>query len=226
MYQPIIVNYQATSSVYTANQWLHELSTKDIIACDFEAAVKYSKAELNTLHSLLDTDLPRLERIRIESILNATALDHPSHCTLTHCSIATSESDSYVFIFDNQRILRRVLNFLTTTNVKQIWHNASYDFKHIQFNTGQMPRNYEDSAILAKCILNHCDKTKATVGLKELAGKWYGEWAISPDNFDLSQMHDPKVLLYAATDSCATFKLYHSIRTYIETTKVTNVISN
>ena len=219
MLQPIHVNFQSTSSVYTANQWLRDLASQPIIACDFEAAVKYTPNELDQYRALLDNDLSRLERIRIESILNATALDHPSHCVLTHCSIATSESDSYVFIFDNPRILRRVLNFLVTTDVKQIWHNASYDFKHIQYNVGTMPRNYEDSAILAKCILNHCDKNLATVGLKELAGKWYGEWAISPDSFDLSQMHDPKMLLYAATDACATYKLYHSMRNYIATTK-------
>ena len=46
MYQPIVVNYQATSSVYTANQWLHELSTKDIIAWDLEVAVKYTPEEI------------------------------------------------------------------------------------------------------------------------------------------------------------------------------------
>ena len=170
------------------------------------------------------TDL--LRAIELRAKINATALDHPSHCQITHCSIAYSDNEAYVFIFDNPKITSRVLNYLTHSNQKMILHNASYDFKHLQFHTGQMPLNYEDSAILAKCILNHCDKTKATVGLKELAGKWYGEWAISPDNFDLSQMHDLKVLLYAATDSCATFKLYHSMRTYIETTKVANAINN
>ena len=168
----------------------------------------------------------QLRAIELRAKIAATALDHPSHCVITHCSIAYSEKDAYVFILSNPQITRRVLNFLITTQVKSVLHNASFDFKHIQFNTGSMPLNYEDSAILAKCILNHCDKTKATVGLKELAGKWYGEWAISPDNFDLSQMHDPKVLLYVATDSCATFKLYHSMRTYIETTKVTDATSN
>ena len=60
MYQPIIVNYQATSSVYTANQWLHELSTKDIIAWDLEVAVKYTKKEIEDMKKELEEIEERL----------------------------------------------------------------------------------------------------------------------------------------------------------------------
>lgn len=60
MYQPIIVNYQATSSVYTANQWLHELSTKDIIAWDLEVAVKYTKKEIEDIKKELEEIEERL----------------------------------------------------------------------------------------------------------------------------------------------------------------------
>jgi len=39
----------------------------------------------------------------------------------------------------------------------------------------------------------------------------YGDWGISTDNFNMSQMYDPKVLRYAATDACATFWLWQYI---------------
>lgn len=98
---------------------------------------------------------------------------------------------------------------------------TTFDFKHIYYHTSQFPRNYEDTALLAKCLLNNVDINLATVGLKELAGKWYGSWSVSPDYFTKEQMYDPSLLLYAATDACATFKLWHSIQNHIASTKDT-----
>ena len=95
---------------------------------------------------------------------------------------------------------------------------TTFDFKHIYYHTGKFPPNYEDSSILAKCILNHVDVDQATVGLKELAGKMYGSWSVSPDNFSKAQMYDPTLLLYAATDACATYWLWHSIQRHVKET--------
>lgn len=217
MYQPIIVNYQSTSSAYVANQWLRTLP--DLIACDTEAAIKFTPEQLTAMQAELDTVPPLRRAIELRAALSATALSHPYYVDLTHVQIAWSESDAYVFILDNKRITNLVLNFLVSTTRTQIWHNATFDMKHIYYHTGKFPPNYEDSSILAKCILNHVDVDQATVGLKELAGKWYGQWAVSPDYFDKSQMYDPDLLLYAATDSCASYKLYQSIRNYCESTK-------
>ena len=216
MLQPIKVTYTSTNDIYDANQMLATLSAHPIIACDFEVATKYTPAELATFQATLnDPTSSKASRIRAKSCLTATALDHVSHTTLTHCSIAWSESEAFVFILDNPRITKRILNFLTTSTITQIWHNASFDFRHIYYYTQRFPVNYEDSQLLAKSILNHADNEQSRVGLKELAGKWYGSWAVSPDNFSLEHIHDEEVHLYAATDACATYKLYHSIRDYI-----------
>ena len=217
MYQPITVNYQSTSSAYVANQWLRTLP--DLIACDTEAAIKFTPEQLTAMQAELDTNPPLRRAIELRAALAATALSHPYYVDLTHVQIAWSESDAYVFILDNKRITNLVLNFLVSTSRTQIWHNATFDFKHIYYHTGKFPPNYEDSSILAKCILNHVDVDQATVGLKELAGKMYGSWSISPDNFSKAQMYDPTIALYAATDACATYWLYHSIRDYCESTK-------
>lgn len=217
MIQPINVTYKATSSAYVANQWLRSLP--ELIACDFETAVKYTPEQLASFQKQLDAATTMRERIHLESLVNATALDHPSKVDITHFQVAWSESEAYVFILDNKRIHDLVLYWLVTTDRKQIWHNASFDFKHIHYHTGKFPRDYEDSALMAKSILNHVETNRAKVGLKELASKWYGSWAISPDHFTKDQMYDPQVLLYAATDPCATFKLYKSIRSYCESSR-------
>ena len=218
MYQPIIVNYQSTSSAYVANQWLRTLP--DLIACDTEAAIKFTPEQLTAMQAELDASPPLRRAIELRACLSATALSHPYYVDLTHVQIAWSDSDAYVFILDNKRITDLVLNFLVSTTRTQIWHNATFDFKHIYYHTGKFPPNYEDSSLLAKCILNHVDTNLATVGLKELCAKWYGAWSVASDHFTKDKIYDPTLLLYAATDACATFKLYHSIRNYCESTKV------
>ena len=117
-------------------------------------------------------------------------------------------------------MLNRILHWLTNTTVSQIWHNASYDFRQIYYRTGKFPLNYEDTQLLAKGILNHVETFKAKTGLKELAGQWYGAWGISSDNFTIAQMFEEHVLLYAATDACATFKLWNSINSYLHQSTV------
>jgi hypothetical protein len=134
---------------------------------------------------------------------------------LTHCSIAISESESFVFILDNARIRDRILQFLVTTTQKQIWHNASYDFRQIYHHTKKMPINYEDTQIFAKTILNHVEVHQANTGLKQLAGAAYGAWGISEDNFTIEHMYNPTMLLYSATDPCATLWLWNSINRHI-----------
>lgn len=206
----IKVNYQSTNNAFTAQKWLANLPS--LFAADFEVANKYTKEERAVFAHTVETSLDRLERVTAQAKLDSNQLGHPSHNELTHLSIAWSESDAYVLIIDNRSMLHVVLNFLTRTTSTQVWHNLSYDGKYIQYLTGKFPINYEDTQILAKTILNHVDTYKANTGLKQLAGHKYGGWGISSDNFTKEQMYDEHVLLYAATDACATYWLWIQIQ--------------
>jgi len=212
MLETIKVSYDSTNKAIVANRKLREIAKHSMIACDFEVAVKYSQDELDRFKEITeDPKITYLGRKRALAKLKATALDHASHCTITHLSIAWSDRDSYVFILDNPEITNRVLAFLTTTTQLQIWQNASYDFRHIIYRTGLVPKNYTDTAIYAKTLVNHVDIQKATVGLKELAGHVYGAWGISEDNFTIEQMYEEHMLKYAATDACATYWIFERL---------------
>ena len=213
----IPVNFQSTSNLLTADRWLRELESHPIISCDFETAIRYTPTDLAHFQSIIDSpDSSHLAKRQAQSCLRATALDHPSHTTITHLSVAWSESDAYVFIINSPKLLNRILTWLTTTTVTQIWHNASYDFRQIHYRTGKFPPSFEDTQLLAKCILNHVETYKAKTGLKELAGHKFGDWGISSDNFTLSQQFEPHVLRYAATDACATYWLWNSIQNHLK----------
>ncbi len=208
----IKVTYRSTNNVYTANQFLQEIQKHDLFAADFETASRYPAAHRAAMeHELERENLPKRTRIDLAAKLASNALSHPFHVQLTHCSIAISDSEAFVFILDNPAITKRLLTFLVTTSIRQIWHNASFDFKHIQYHMNKLPLNFEDTQIYAKTILNHVNITKALTGLKDLAGHRYGNWAISKDNFDVENMYEEHVLHYVAIDACATFWLWHSI---------------
>ena len=145
-----------------------------------------------------------------------TGLGHPSKETITHLALATSPNEAIVFIVDNPIMEKLLLNWLITTEIKQVWHNLSYDGKFIFHRTGMLPKDYEDTQLLAKTLLNHVDVFKANSGLKELAGHAYGTWAIAPDHFGIEKMRDEKVLKYAATDACATYYLWNQITEEID----------
>ena len=216
----IPVNFQSTSNLLEADRWLRELESRPILALDFETAVRYTPTDLAHFQSIIDSpDSSHLAKRQAQACLRATALDHPSHVTITHLSVAWSESDAYVFIINSTKLLNRILTWLTTTTVKQVWHNFSYDGKLIHHFTGKFPHDVEDTQLLAKCILNHVETYKARTGLKELAGHKFGDWGISADNFTLNQQFDPNVLRYAATDACATYWLWNSIQTYLHHTE-------
>ena len=216
----IKVTYKSTSNAYIANQYLAEIAQHLTFSADFEVAVKYTPEMLAAFQEELNSNPSRRRQIELNSMLNATALDHASHCTITHCSIAINDHEGYVFILDNPKITKRVLQFLVTTTIKQVWHNASYDFRHLYYHTGKMPLNYEDTQLLAKTILNHVEVHKAQTGLKQLAGHRYGAWGLSEDNFTLEHMYDERMLQYAATDACSCYWLWNSINSHLEETNV------
>ncbi len=209
MFNIINVTYKSTNNINEAKQFLSEIDNYSIFAADFETASAYSDEDRELCKKVVnDNTCTKDDRIKAQAILKSDALSHPHHTVLTHCSIGISESEGYVFILDTDEITQLVLQYLVTTNITQVWHNASFDFRYLQYYTNKLPLVYEDSQQLAKTLVNHVDTSKARTGLKLLAGHWYGDWGISKDLFKLSQMYEPKMLLYAAIDSCATLKLW------------------
>lgn len=194
-------------------------STYTTIACDFEAASCFTdvdRAAMKTELESIDPDFDFDRYCELRSMLASSALTYPKYITITHLSIAWSETESAVIIMKNDAIRKLCLDWLTTTKLKQIWHNFSYDGRLIHYFTGKLPVDYEDSQQYAKCILNHVETWKANTSLKELAGTRYGDWGISSDNFTLENIHDPHLLKYAAIDSCATYWLWNSMHTYVK----------
>ena len=210
MQYPIQVNYQYTNNCYKAKLWLDNLP--ELFAADFEVASKWTVKEKEKIKNTINTHKLSFKREKtLLQQLTADGLSHPSLTSITHLSVAKSNKDSYVIVCDNERIRSLILNFLITTDKKQLWHNSIFDFKHIFYHTKTLPKSYEDTQLLSKSLLNDANSFKDRTGLKELMGYAYGDWAIAKDNFALETMWDIKTIKYAAIDSASCFKLYEDI---------------
>jgi hypothetical protein len=202
------INYSYSNNLYTIMATLNKLP--QIVAMDFETASKWTDTEKEEMKEFLkeNEDIDREEKRQIRQFIESTGLSHPSFVHITHFSVAWSPTDAFVAVLDTEQKRKALLRWLVTTDRKQIWHNLSFDGKHIMYHTGKLPKNYEDSEILARTLLNHVNTFKAKSGLKVLMGYAYGEWAVSKDNFNLDNMYDEELIKYAGIDACATYKLW------------------
>lgn len=128
---------------------------------------------------------------------------------ITMYSFAEDEENAVVIINENQEMEDLVLKFLTTTESKVIMHNASFDMKIVKYCTGKFIKNIEDTQLLAWAYINHADEFQSKVGLKELAGKVYGAWAVAKDLFGIENKYNPDLHLYSGIDAMATFFLWN-----------------
>lgn len=191
--------------------------TSNLVACDFEVASKWSDAEKQEMKEWLkenedNEDISFEEKILTKQYIESTGLSHPSLTYITHFSIAWTETDAFVAVLDTEEKRKAVLRWLVNTTKKQIWHNLSFDGKLIMYHTNRLPKNYEDTEILSRCLLNHVNTEEAKSGLKWLMGYKYGDWAVSKDNFSIDHIYDEELIHYAGIDACATLALYNEIQ--------------
>ena len=210
----IKVNYKYSDNIFEIKKELRKL--KDIFAADFEIASAYTKKEKINMQSMLENNnnIDFETKRQLQQKINSDGLSHPSLTTITHLSLACSEDTAFVIICNNSHIRKIVLEFLVTTPKKQIWHNACFDFSHIYYHNNKLPLLYEDTQLLCKALKNDVDSFKSNTRLKDLMANYYGDWAISKDNFTLEEMYNEDMLRYTAIDSCATYKLYKDYYEY------------
>lgn len=213
------INHTYSSNLDTILETLNNLP--NLIACDFETASRWTDSEKQVMKEFLKEEVENQtadhEEIRLANqYIESTGLSHPSLTHITHFSVAWSELDAFVAILDTEEKRKVLCNWLVTTNRTQIWHNLSFDGKLIKYHTKKLPQHYEDTEILARCLLNHVKTDESKSSLKHLMGYRYGDWAVSKDNFNLANLFDEQLIEYAAIDACATYALYNEIQNFMK----------
>lgn len=209
------IDYTVTSNSYTAKSILENLP--DPFSIDFEVSSKYSDLEKIEMTKNLDNkNISREDKRLLKQAINSTGLSHPSLTDLICVSLGESSCKAYVINLQNQCVKSIVFNYIISTNKLQIYHNSCYDLGLVYYYTKKYPKNWIDTQLLAKCLLNNVDNSKSLTGLKHLEGNEYGDWGLAKDNFKKEEMNKDYFLRYAATDACATYRLYEELMESIQ----------
>lgn len=210
----IHVNYEVASTPYKIGQILKKLEMYDFLSFDTETQALYSQEEIKEAKNLIKSkefsEYPRSDQKLLKQIAKVSGLSNPFLVKVTHFIFGTSEDFSYILISTDHQTEQRIWNWLTTYKGKLAIHNSLFDLKIMYNRTHQLPINYEDTQIKAKCLINDADEYKARTGLKLLMGDYYDpKWALLDDEgYNSTDYKKESFLNYCAIDGAACYKLY------------------
>ena len=155
----------------------------DVIASDYIKPVGTWTDDLSIAKQWLTGIESTYDTIAVD--FEAKDLTIPQFNKLTMVTIGWNLTKSIVIVFKDEEITNYVLNWLVTTECRQVYHNALYDTRLIHYYTGKLPKYIEDSQLLVAVYKNHVDESKRKSGLKELAKYPYKDWASDKTSFEL-----------------------------------------
>lgn len=207
----ITVMYETYSTTFSALQRLQDLP--HTLSLDFETQSIYSNEEREEAKQLLkhpDIDRPT-ERL-CKMAANSSGLSFPGITKITHMILGLSSSHSIVIIISSPQMEATLLNWVVQSDHHFIVHNAGFDIKQIYIKTGQFPKDYDDTQLLAKTYINHVEAWKASVGLKELMGQYYDPKWTTIKGYDNENLKDEAFLRYCSIDAAATYLLWEQLQ--------------
>lgn len=212
----IKVTYDVYSTRYFIDRAMSKLFKLPVLSFDTETRGVYSQEErAEATQMLKDDDLP-VDTKRIALLVaNNSGLSFPSLINVTHFVFGTSEDHSVILVCDNPRLEMYIWKRIAEYAGLYLIHNTLYDLK-IMFNrVGCLPTDYEDTALLAKSLINNAATWKAKVGLKELMGEYYDPTWVLMNDYEPENLREPKFLDYAAIDGAATVKLWGMLQDHL-----------
>lgn len=201
----IKVNYEWTDKLDTVKEWLSNITVPT--AFDFETASKFYKLEREEALKKFKTNSTDIAN-KDYKLAYTTGLSNPYESILTHIGFSNKDDKGYVIILLDKEVRDYVLNYLVTSELLQIWHNAVFDLRRILFYTGKFPKNYEDTRQISKNRINDVNNFKSSTKLEVLMSRYYGKWK-SGIEYTLENAYNEELIEYTAKDVCATYKLYN-----------------
>jgi len=204
----ITVTRDVFSTPWTINQKLSELWQMPKMAFDIETSGLYSKEQRKEAIRLTEANL-EIELHKLVSVVaNNNGLSFPSLTRTTHFIFGLSKSHSIILVPQGRHMELLIWNWLRNYRGKLLIHFSSFDLKVMYHRVGDLPHDFEDTALMVKTLINNSDVWKAKSGLKDVMGDYYPPaWALF-DEYEPEDPLDPKFLDYAAIDGAATFYLH------------------
>lgn len=210
----IKVRYKVYASTYSIRKELPKLlRNHDMLSFDTEVRSVYPKKEREEAKEYLKeaTASDNLYRLAM-MVSNSSGLSYPSITETTHFIFGLDRATSVIFICNDHATEMFIWNEVAKYNGVFLIHNSLFDLKIMYERIGKLPKKFIDTALKAKCLINHVDTWKAKTGLKELVGSYYKpEWSMM-DEYEPETLKDENFLDYCGHDGAAGFLVYELIQ--------------
>lgn len=209
----IKVKYDVYASSYSIRKELPKLlASYDILSFDTEVRSVYPKHVREEAKEYLK-DAPTYEPLYKMGMLvaNSSGLSYPSITETTHFIFGLSRDTSKIFICKDHATEMFMWNEIAKYTGTFLIHNSLFDLKVMYERIGKFPAKFIDTALFAKCLINHVDIWKAKTGLKELVGSYFKpEWSMM-DDYEPENLKDKDFLSYCGHDGAAGYLIYELI---------------
>lgn len=204
----IKVTKEVYSTPWTINKKLAELTLIPKMSFDIETSGLYSKEQRKEAINLLDENMSIYNHKLASVVANNNGLSFPSITRTTHFVFGMSRNMSIIMVVPNRHMELLIWNWLRNYSGKLLIHHALFDLKVMYHRIGDLPHDYDDTALMVKTLTNNSDIWKSKSGLKDVMGEYYPpSWALF-DEYEPENPSDPDFLDYAAIDGAATFYLH------------------
>jgi len=214
----IKVEYDVYASTYSIKNKLPKLlDSKSMLGFDTETRSVYDKATRKEAEKYLKTADP-YNPLRKQALVVAesSGLSYPSIVRTTHFIFGETKDKSNVVVCDTEQKEMLVWQMVADYEGTLLVHNSLFDLKIMFQRLGKLPKNYVDTALLAKCLVNHVNIWKAKTGLKVLVGSYYDpKWSLMED-YEPDNLKKKSFMDYSATDGAAVVLLYELIQEMLE----------
>jgi hypothetical protein len=210
----IKVDYDLYASSYTIRNKLPKLlESFKLLSFDTETRSVYNqelRKEATGYLKTVNTSDTLYKHARL--VAASSGLSYPSITRTTHFVFGESKSKSHVVICNTPELEMFVWQLISKYEGKLLVHNSLFDLKIMFHRMGLVPPDFDDTALIVKCLINHVNIWKCKTGLKELMGQYYSpKWTLMND-YEPANFRDPAFLEYAAIDGASTYYLWEQVQ--------------
>ena len=214
----INVDYDLYVSNYSVRNKLPKLLERcSLLSFDTETRSVYDKnLREEASQYLKDVDTSDLYYKQAMVVTSSSGLSYPSITRTTHFVFGESRCKSHVVVCNTPELELFVWKLVAKYEGKLLVHNSLFDLKIMYQRVGSLPKDFEDTALLVKCLINHVNIWKAKTGLKELMGSYYSpKWTMMND-YEPEDFKNKDFIVYTAIDGASTFYLWELIKEELE----------
>ena len=159
----IKVDYEVYSTAYSIRKHLPKLlAANKVMSFDVETRSIYDAEQREDAKEYLK-ELPTSDPYYKQAMMvsNSSGLSFPSLVRTTHFIFGENINKSHIFICTDDSLELYIWGMVAGYTGKWLIHNSLFDLRICYQKVGKLPKNYDDTMLMVKGLINHVNIYKA-----------------------------------------------------------------